>query len=83
MRVCDICRGEGVHYDTNAVVDPNRGFQKVEICEACWRELQKNELKYNHLAYVEVVKNRTGKDFQPQKSNVINTLIKKLRRKAR
>lgn len=67
MRVCDICKTNGVSYDQTAVVD-NKGTTKdLELCDKCYRELRIRDTAYRHKAYEETVKTVTGE--LPRKSH--------------
>lgn len=58
MRICDICRSEGVRYDTFAVIDNKGNTSKLELCGRCYTELECRGKQYLYLAYTETVKAR-------------------------
>ena len=67
MRVCDICKKDGVKYNTTATVNDDGTVEKLELCPRCYRELQERERQHCYAAYQETVKAMNGEI--PRKSH--------------
>lgn len=60
MRVCDICRNNGVGYECFATFDENGNGKKLELCDSCYHKFRQKEHHYSYLAYKETVEEITG-----------------------
>lgn len=60
MRVCDICKKNGVRYEHYATTNEEGGGYKLELCGSCYTKLENKEQNYSYLAYKETVEEVTG-----------------------
>lgn len=67
MRVCDICKTEGVGYSDYATCSEKGNRKSLELCGKCYKELQIRTRYHEYLAYTETIEAMTGKI--PRKSH--------------
>lgn len=67
MKVCDICKCEGVKFNDRATINDKGGTKWLELCGKCYKEFEHRERHHKYLAYVETVEAMTGKI--PRKSH--------------
>lgn len=60
MRICDICKSNGVRYETYATTSEDGNGHKLELCGSCYTKLQQKERYHVYLAYKETVEEVTG-----------------------
>jgi ribosome-binding protein aMBF1 (putative translation factor) len=60
MRLCDICKTNGAHYEDYAIINKAGDSEKLELCKSCYRKLSSKTYYYNYLAYKETVEEITG-----------------------
>lgn len=73
MRVCDICKTNGVKYETVATTNDKGQIERLELCGTCYMELDKRKKQHEHLAYIETVKAINGEI--PHKSHWWDKLL--------
>ena len=61
MKVCDICKCEGVKFDTYATISDKGGVKRLELCGKCYKEFEHREHRHKYLAYTETIEAMTGK----------------------
>ena len=61
MRICDICKKNGVRYTSYATTHESGEGEKLELCGSCYDKLYKNERRHAYLSYKETVEEITGK----------------------
>jgi ribosome-binding protein aMBF1 (putative translation factor) len=61
MRLCDICKTNGVRYVPYATIDESGNGATLELCGSCYNKLCKKERHHAYLAYKETVEEVTGK----------------------
>ena len=64
MRICDICKNQGVHYETYATINEGGNDYKLELCGSCYTELQHKRRHHEYLAYKETVEEVTGEKIK-------------------
>ena len=67
MRVCDICKNEGVRFDNYTTINEKGNKKCLELCSKCYTELSTRTKHHEYLAYAETVEAMTGK--APRKSH--------------
>ena len=60
MQICDICKINGVRYNTGATVDEKGNYKRFELCGSCYNKLYKKEQYHAFLAYKETIEETTG-----------------------
>ena len=60
MRICDICKKDGVKYRTTATVKDDGTVKELELCGRCYMELNERERNHRYAAYQETVKAMNG-----------------------
>lgn len=68
MRICDICKTNGVRYDPYATIDENGNGKTLELCGLCYTKFRKKEQHHAYLAYKETVEEVTGEAPSKKKS---------------
>jgi hypothetical protein len=68
MRVCDICKTNGVRYEFYATINEKGTGKKLELCGQCYTKLYRKEQNYSYLAYKETVEEVAGKASPKKKS---------------
>ena len=67
MKVCDICKNEGVRFDNYTTINEQGGRRCLELCCKCYAELRARTKQHEYLAYTETIEAMTGK--APRKSH--------------
>lgn len=60
MRICDICKKNGVRYTRWADTDEHCHGENFELCGSCYNILSTKQRNYAFLAYKETVEEVTG-----------------------
>ena len=60
MRLCDICKTNGVRYNTYATIDEKGRVEDLELCGSCYNKLHKKQDRHAFLAFKETVEEITG-----------------------
>ena len=60
MRICDICKNNGVHYEIYATTSEDGNGYKLELCSSCYTKFKQKERHHSYLTYKETVEEVTG-----------------------
>ena len=60
MRICDVCKKDGIKYRTTATVKDDGTVKELELCCRCYMELQERQRSNSYAAYQETVKAING-----------------------
>jgi ribosome-binding protein aMBF1 (putative translation factor) len=77
MRICDICKKNGVRYETYATTSEDGDGYKLELCGSCYMKLQQKKCYHDYLSYKETVEEITGET--PKKKSWWNIFNKENR----
>ena len=74
MRICDICKANGIRYNKYATTDEKGNGATLELCGSCYHTLYNKQQHHDYLAYKETVEEITGES--PKRKSWLSILKK-------